>query len=113
MTDEVNQRNGDDEAATPELAPETAVQEADGVVRELGELPPGAIIDEKALAAMFHCHRVSIKRSVQRKELPPPTRLMGKPCWTAKAILDHITRRLDAAQREAEKISAKFLKLST
>lgn len=84
-----------------------------GIVRELGDLPPGAIVEEEALARMFHRHPVSIQRAVKRGELPAPARIMGKPCWTVKAILDHVSKRLDAAQREAEKTAAKFLKLST
>ena len=84
-----------------------------GVVRELGDLPSGAIIEKEALARMFHCHRVSVERAVERGELPPPTRLFGKPRWTVKAILDHVSKRLDAAQREREKTAAKFFKLST
>ncbi len=85
----------------------------DGIVRELGDLPSGAIIEKEALARMFHCHSVSVKRAVERGELPPPTRLFGKSRWTAGAILDHVSKRLDAAQREAEKTAAKFLKFST
>ncbi len=98
----------------PELpAPANDERAANGIVKELGELPPGAIVEEEALARMFHCHKVSVKRAAERGELPAPARLMGKPRWTAGAIIDHISKRLEQAQREREKLAAKFLKLST
>ena len=108
MQNEVENRAEAVEADTP-----VEGAEADGIVRDLGELPPGAIVEEEALARIFRRHRVSIKRAVERGELPPPTRMFGKPCWTAKAILEHISKRLEQAQREREKIKSKILKLST
>ena len=81
-----------------------------GVVRELGELGPGAIITEAALARMLGRHQVTLKRAVKRGELPPPVRLLGGPVWTAGAIVAHLEQRLaDAAkdaERDARRISA-------
>jgi len=54
-----------------------------GIVKELGELGPGAVITEAALARMMDRHPASIKRAVNRGELPPPYRLLGGPVWTA------------------------------
>ena len=67
-----------------------------GIARDLGELPPGALIEEEALARIFGWHAVSVKRAVERGELPPPVRMFGKPCWMAGAILAHIEARLDS-----------------
>ena len=61
---------------------------------ELGTLSDGTIVSESALARMFGKHPVSIKRAVDRGELPPPTKLMGKPVWTAGSIRRHIEERL-------------------
>ena len=83
-----------------------------GIVSALGSLPPGAVIEEVALAKMFGRHVASIKRAVQRGELPPATRLFGRPAWTAESILRHISKRLDAALVEAEKDSARIGRLS-
>ncbi len=83
-----------------------------GVVRELGELPPGAILEEEAVARMFNRHPASVKRAVERGELPPPVRLFGKPSWTAGVILAHLDARLEAAKREAEKEAARFARMS-
>jgi hypothetical protein len=85
---------------------------AGGIVKDLGELPPGAILEEEAVARMFGRHVVSVKRAVERGELPPPVRMFGKPCWTAGAILAHIEGRLEAAKREAEKDAARIARLS-
>ena len=81
-----------------------------GIVAILAEMPPEAIIDEAGLARIFSRHPVSIKRAVKRHELPPGVRLFGKPTWTARAILEHLNRRLEEAkkgvERTAKRISA-------
>ena len=86
--------------------------EHDGIVRELGELGEGAIITEKALARLFDKHPDSIKRAVQRKELPQPVKLMGKPSWTAGSIVKHIEQRLHEAAQEAEKEERRLMALA-
>lgn len=83
-----------------------------GVWRELGDLPEGAIICEAALALIFDRHPVSIKRAVARGELPPSTRLLGKPVWTAGALVRHIEGRLDAELKEKERTKRRIDKLS-
>jgi hypothetical protein len=98
---------------TPEAVTQTTGQETpDGIVKALGELPPGAILAEEALARIFGRHPASIKRAVERRELPPPVRLLGKPTWTAGAILAHLDARLEVARREAEKDAARFSRLA-
>jgi len=97
----------------PEAVTQTPEEQAPaGVVRELGELPPGAILEEEAVARMFNRHPASVKRAVARGELPPPTRFLGKPRWTAGAILAHLDTRLESARREAEKEAARISRLS-
>ena len=78
---------------------------------ELGEMKPNTIIPEKALAEIFKCHPVTIKRAVSRGELPPPIRMFGKPCWTAKSLIEHVESRLEAAKREAEEEAARIARL--
>ena len=43
--------------------------------------------------------RETIKRAVERGELPRPVRLMGKNTWTAGAIVRHLEARLEAEAR--------------
>lgn len=83
-----------------------------GVVEALGTLAPGAILEENALAKMFGRHPASIKRAVQRGELPPPTRLLGKPIWTAGRIVNHVEKRLEKAAQEGEKDAARIARLA-
>ncbi len=66
------------------------------------KLEDGALVTESALAEVFGKHPVSIRRAVERGELPPPVRLMGKPVWTAGAIRRHLDLRLKEAAKEAE-----------
>ena len=82
-----------------------------GIVSELGELGPGAIVSEQALARLFKRHPVSIKRAVARGELPPPTRLLGGPVWTVGAIIRHMEKRLQTVAKEAEKKEQKMKQL--
>ena len=54
----------------------------------------------------------SVKRAVQRGELPPPCRLFGGNAWTAGAIVQHIEKRLDQAAQEAKREADKIARLS-
>ena len=82
------------------------------IVSALGDLPPDAVITEDGLAKMFCRHRASIRRAVERGELPPAVKLFGKPCWTIRAIRDHMAKRLEQAQRESDRLNQKAKQLS-
>jgi hypothetical protein len=84
-----------------------------GIIRELGDLPAEAVISEQALAKIFDRHRVSIKRAVERRELPPSVRLFGEPIWTVKALREHLAKRLDAAKKESEQLQKKISQFSS
>ncbi|MEJ2705289.1 MAG: hypothetical protein P8Z79_22845 [Sedimentisphaerales bacterium] len=83
-----------------------------GIIRELGDLPAEAVISEQALAKIFDRHRVSIKRAIERGELPPSIRLFGEPVWTVKALRDHLAERLDAARKESEQLQKRISQFS-
>jgi len=83
-----------------------------GVIAALAELPPETLIDEAGLARIFDRHPVSIKRAIRRGELPPGVRLFGKPTWTARAVLDHLNRRLEEAKRDRERLERRISQLS-
>jgi len=89
-----------------------ATQSHAGIITELGDLPPDAVVSEEALARMFSRHRVSIKRAVERGELPPSIRLFGEPVWTVQALRNHVNRRLEAAKREAEHLQRRISEMS-
>ncbi len=84
-----------------------------GIIATLAELPPEAIIDEAGLARIFNRHPVSIKRAIRRGELPAGVRLFGRQSWTAKAVLDHLNRRLEEAKRNAERAQQRISRLAS
>ena len=83
-----------------------------GLISILGELPPGAILYEHRLAELFCRHPTSIKRAVQRGELPPPVRLFGTNAWTAGVLVQHIEKGLETAARKQEQFNKKVRQLS-
>ena len=78
----------------------------------LGELKPAAIITEEGVARLFNRHMASVKRAVQRRELPPPTRLFGQNVWTVGTLIRHIESRLDQAAKDVERTAQKIATLS-
>lgn len=78
-----------------------------GVYAELGRLPPGAIVSESGLAQIFgrEC-RETVKRAVDRGELPPPVKFMGQNCWTAGRLVAWFEKRLDAEERKYSRLRA-------
>jgi len=82
-----------------------------GIVAALGELGDGAVIFEDGLARLFERHPASIRRAVDRGELPRPVRLLGRPAWTAGTIRRHFEARLQAAEGEAEKTRERITRL--
>lgn len=82
------------------------------IVEELGELSPGTVIDKKALAKIFNRCTTSVDRAIERGELPAPVKILGKPRWTVKSILDYIGDRLRTAQEEAEKEKLRLARIS-
>jgi len=84
-----------------------------GVIRQIGDLQPDTIVTEEALAQMFQRHRVSIKRAVRRGELPQPVRLFNEPVWTVQALRDHLSRRLEAAKKESERLARRISEIGS
>ncbi|OHB51932.1 MAG: hypothetical protein A2Y12_05045 [Planctomycetes bacterium GWF2_42_9] len=83
-----------------------------GIIKDLAELPLGAIISEDALAKIFDRHQVSVKRAVERKELPPSVRLFGEPVWTAGTLIAHLEKRLRVAADEQTKLEKRIGELT-
>ena len=76
-----------------------------GIYRDLGSLPPSTVITEDGLAEIMgkDC-RESIKRAVERGELPRPVKIMGKNCWTCRAIVQHLEDRLASEARKIARL---------
>ena len=95
-----------------ESAKETAVVEdtggdMPGVIGALARLPGNAIISLDGLAKVLGRCTMTVRRGIRRGELPPPVRVAGKASWTVNSILQHITGRLEQAQRDRERMLRK------
>lgn len=97
---------------TPGIDGFSDTQSLPGIIVALGEMKPGTIVTEEGLAQLFRRHVVSVKRAVERGELPPPCRLFGTRVWTAGALIRYIERRLDNAAQEAEHDAQRMRNLS-
>lgn len=84
-----------------------------GVIAVLGQLRSGTIITEEGVAYLFKRHVTSVKRAVQRGELPPPCRLFGTNTWTVGTLISHIEKRLQQAQKEAENTARRLARYSS
>ena len=67
----------------------------------LAELPKDAIISEQQFAQLFQRHITSVKRAIQRGELPPSVPLFNEQVWTVGVILAHLNARLEAERKTA------------
>jgi len=65
--------------------------DGDNPLTFFSHLKPGTILSEHMLAKAFKRHPLSIRRAVERGELPPPFRLFGKPAWMVESILAHFS----------------------
>ena len=83
-----------------------------GVIAALGELKPRTVISEEGVARLFSRCITSVKRAVERGELPPPCRLFGGNVWTVESVLRHIEARLEEAAQEREQMERKLKHLS-
>jgi hypothetical protein len=88
------------------------MEQGAGIIRQLGQLPRDTISDEAGLARMFHRHPVSIQRAIRRHELPRGIRLFGRQTRTAGAVLDHLSRRLEEAKKDAERFARRISQLA-
>lgn len=77
-----------------------------GIITELGLLPGGTVLTMERLADMMGCHKITIKRAIDRGELPTPTRLTGRSIWTVNAVVQHIEAQLQRAAEDAEILRA-------
>lgn len=77
----------------------------DGIIEELGAMPPGALLTRVALAKIFRREAISISRAIDRDELPRPVSLLGHERWTAGAIIRHHEKRMSEAEEDAKVIS--------
>jgi len=83
-----------------------------GIIADFGTLQPKSLIFEEGMSRLFGRHAASIKRAVERGELPQPIRMFGKNAWTVEAVTGHISARLGEAAKERERFGQKVRQLS-
>lgn len=88
------------------------VEQTPGIIGAIGELEPGTIITEAGLAKLFGRHLTSVKRAVDRGELPEPVKLFGQRSWTVRVLIEHHETRLGKAQKIADKENRRIAELS-
>jgi len=88
------------------------LQQPEDIIRELEQLGPAAIVSEDYVAHVFGRCATSVRRAIERGELPPPVRMFGKRRWTAGAILSHLQARLNRAKLEDEETAKTISKHS-
>lgn len=86
---------------TPQVVPT-------GVLSALSVVPPSTLMTEDALAGALQINKRTIRRMVQRGELPPGVPFAGHKTWMAGRVLQHFEQRADKAAREAEKHQQKL-----
>lgn len=79
-------------------------------VTVLAELADDVLLDEDGMANAFHVVTRTIRRMVERYELPPPMRLASKNWWRVGNVRGWLNTRAEkgekAARSYAEKVDA-------
>ena len=83
-----------------------------GVIPDFGNMSSETLITEEALAKIFKRHPGSIKRAVQRGELPPPIKLLGVLRWTIGVLRQHFEKSQNNAAEESQKMAQRVAKMS-
>ena len=77
-------------------------------LRSLAECPVGTMLDERGLARALNVSARSIRRMVDRCELPAGVRLGSRKIWLSERVLAFLADRADLATREAKKQAARL-----
>ncbi len=82
------------------------------LIDDLARLPEKAIVDEKRLATMLRVTTRTIRRMIDRLELPPPVRMRGRSVWFAGLVLSYIEEKAMQSARAASRRAASLGRLS-
>ena len=84
-------------------AASASVLEIDGVYPQLGMLPPETVISQKGLATIFRKTPKTIQRWVEERQLPQPIPLGEDRSWLNEAIVNHLRKRHEKAERDRDR----------
>ena len=94
-------------ATTAAPAGAAPAAEAGSVIVELATLPPGATVDEAALARILGRSKRTIQVAVSRGDLPPGFLFLGRRTWLVGALVKHLEAMQEAALKAAARRDAK------
>ena len=97
-----------DELARQALQCEERADAGGLVLDTLARLPERALLTEAALAKALRVAPSTLRRMVNRWQLPPPVRLGGRRVWLAGRVLAHIEAAAERAARDAERVARKY-----
>lgn len=81
---------------------------APGVYEVLARLPRQALLDEGAMARAFGVNGRTIRRMVNRHELPPPLKRAGRALWFAGRVLDWLEEEAEQLAKDANRLRQKI-----
>ncbi|MDP6059457.1 MAG: hypothetical protein QGH33_11225 [Pirellulaceae bacterium] len=91
------------------MNPQGERESREGVkLTELAQLPPGTMLDETALASALSVSTRTVRRMVDRCEIPAGVKLGGKKYWFSERVLAYLRERADREATEARKAAARF-----
>ncbi|HEY3319335.1 MAG TPA: hypothetical protein VGP72_02520 [Planctomycetota bacterium] len=78
----------------------------------LADCPPGTVLNEKALAKVLAVAPRTLRRMVDRGELPPGTKLGVNKVWLSDKVLAHLSERAERLAAEARQHAARLARKS-
>lgn len=101
-----DRKNVDDENSPLELEGKTGSEsESRGalsglVLDRLAQLDDRAMLNEVALASGLGCADRTLRRMVERGEVPPPISLAGRSVWILGRVFDWLQNRAEREEKE-------------
>ena len=77
-------------------------------ITDLAELPPAALVSPALLARVLGVTERTLRRLVERSELPQPLALGTRKYWLAGRIVTWLESRSDIAERETHERAKKI-----
>jgi len=98
------------EVLSPNIEAEerTPQQEPGLLIEGLASLPAAAMLDESRLAAILGVTARTVRRMVDRGELPAPFKFGRRSTWLAGRIVQHVEKAAQRAEDQAEAEAARF-----
>jgi len=87
----------------PEPTEPAEIIEHPRILSGMAELPGKTLLDEAALATLLGVSKRTVRRMVQRFELPPSIAVGGRATWIVERVLAHLDERARRAAREADR----------